>query len=96
VSNGREAVDAFAERRPDLVLMDVQMPILDGLLATKEIRTLELEAGGRTPIIALTARAQPNDETLCHLAGMDDHIRKPLMLDLFAEKLAKWLPGKAA
>jgi signal transduction histidine kinase/DNA-binding response OmpR family regulator len=77
VGNGREAVMAWKTGRYDLILMDCQMPILDGYEATREIRSLE---GGvlRIPIVALTAHAMKDDDLKCKEAGMDDHLTKPL------------------
>ena len=77
VANGREAVDAWAKGGYDLVLMDCQMPVLDGYAATREIRARERN-GERVPIVALTANAMKKDEIECLEAGMDDHLAKPL------------------
>jgi signal transduction histidine kinase/ActR/RegA family two-component response regulator len=77
VANGREAVDAWAKGGYDLVLMDCQMPVLDGYAATREIRARERN-GERIPIVALTANAMPKDELECRQAGMDDHLAKPI------------------
>jgi len=77
VPNGREAVDAWARGGYDLVLMDCQMPVLDGYAATREIRARE-NGGARIPIVALTANAMKKDELECRQAGMDDHLAKPL------------------
>jgi two-component system CheB/CheR fusion protein len=76
--NGREAVDIYRQRRFDLVLMDVQMPEMDGLEATREIRKWELDAGFRTPIVAMTAFDQQGDRERCLKAGMDDFLSKPI------------------
>jgi CheY-like chemotaxis protein len=76
VPNGREAVDAWARGGYDLVLMDCQMPVLDGYAATREIRARE-NGGARIPIVALTANAMKKDELECRQAGMDDHLAKP-------------------
>ena len=77
-SNGLEAVERFQTERFDLVLMDVQMPEMDGFDATFEIRKLQSEAGNRIPIIALTAHASPADRNRCLAAGMDEYMPKPI------------------
>lgn len=77
--DGREAVDMYCQVRPDLVLMDMRMPILDGVEATREIRHLETERHWpRTPVIALTANAFAEDRALCTDAGMTGFLTKPL------------------
>jgi two-component system sensor histidine kinase/response regulator len=76
-SNGREAVKAFEEGGFDLILMDVQMPELDGMEATEAIRKLEV-GRSRTPIIALTAHAMASDRERCLAAGMDGFVSKPI------------------
>ena len=82
VTNGLQAVGRFAEGSFDCVLMDCQMPELDGYEATRQIRAWELAHGKkRTPIIALTANARPGDRQLCIDAGMDDYLSKPLRSD---------------
>jgi CheY-like chemotaxis protein len=93
VPNGREAVDAWARGGYDLVLMDCQMPVLDGYAATREIRARE-NGGPRTPIVALTANAMKKDELECRQAGMDDHLAKPLDREALARCLAQWVPGE--
>jgi signal transduction histidine kinase/DNA-binding response OmpR family regulator len=75
--NGREAVDYYHLERPDLILMDVQMPVLDGIGATREIRAAEEGHGHRTPIIAMTAFAMSGDSERCLRAGMDTYLSKP-------------------
>ena len=77
-SDGRAAVDAFAAGRFDLLLMDVQMPGMDGLEATAAIRTIERGSGARVPIVALTAHALAEDRERCLAAGMDAFLTKPL------------------
>jgi PAS domain S-box-containing protein len=76
VKNGEEAVRAFEQREWDLVLMDVQMPVLDGLEATRRIRMLH--SGQAVPVIALTANAMAGDRERCLAAGMNDYLQKPL------------------
>jgi two-component system, sensor histidine kinase and response regulator len=78
VNNGREALDVLAHEAFDLVLMDVQMPEMDGLEATAAIRTQELSTGRHQPIIAMTAHAMKGDRELCLTAGMDGYVAKPI------------------
>ena len=85
--NGREAVDAWACGYYDLILMDCQMPVLDGYAATREIRSREPPAR-RIPIVALTANAMKDDDLKCKAAGMDDHLSKPLDRERLAKCLA--------
>ncbi len=92
VASGAEAIDAVTAVPYDLVLMDVQMPDVDGLEATRRIRQRE-GVGPRVPIIALTAYAMQGDRERCIDAGMDDYIAKPVSPDALAGVLAKWLPG---
>jgi len=83
---GREAVNTYAQQRFDLILMDVQMPDLDGLEATMAIRNLERAAGGHIPILALTAHAMSSDRDTCLAAGMDGFVTKPIRTEeLFRE-----------
>jgi CheY-like chemotaxis protein len=78
VTNGREAVDAVAAYDFDLVLMDVQMPKLDGFEATAAVRERERSTGGHLPIIAMTAHAMKGDDERCLQAGMDAYVSKPI------------------
>ncbi|GIX47037.1 MAG: hypothetical protein KatS3mg131_1248 [Candidatus Tectimicrobiota bacterium] len=99
VSNGRQAVAAVKRQAFDAVLMDVQMPEMDGLQATAAIRTWEKEHGGHLPIIALTANAMQGDRERCLEAGMDGYVAKPLRAEeLFAvlEQLVRPLPAELA
>ena len=82
VSNGRQAVDALTKERYDIVLMDLQMPELDGLEATRRIRHLEQTEGWPpVPIVAVTAHAMLGDREHCLDAGMDEYIAKPLQVN---------------
>jgi signal transduction histidine kinase/CheY-like chemotaxis protein/ligand-binding sensor domain-containing protein len=87
---GREAVSTFMRGQFDLVLMDVQMPDMDGLEATEEIRTYENKTGTRTPIIALTAHALKGDRERCLAAGMDGYINKPIEAARFNSLVEEW------
>ena len=85
--NGREAVEKFSESMFDLVLMDIKMPVMDGLEATKLIRRINKEI----PIIALTAFAMQNDENLCIEAGCNSYVSKPIHPDMFFSVLKRYL-----
>ncbi|MBF0279997.1 MAG: response regulator [SAR324 cluster bacterium] len=99
--NGHQAIEAFQEKDYDLILMDIQMPMMDGYEATKEIRKLEEQRniGGlntttsrtRLPIIAMSAHAMKQDVDVSLENGMDDHISKPLRKTVFLSSLKKWL-----
>lgn len=89
-SNGREAVDAWKKGKFDLILMDGQMPVLDGYAATREIRSAEQGTGKHIPIVALTAHAMKGDDTKCFDAGMDDYLTKPLDRNLLIACLERF------
>jgi PAS domain S-box-containing protein len=93
--NGREAVQLALSQTFDVVLMDVQMPVMDGLAATTEIRQRERGTGRRIPIIALTAYAMKGDEDRCLEAGMDAYVSKPLRPQELVDALARCYPGVA-
>jgi CheY-like chemotaxis protein/anti-sigma regulatory factor (Ser/Thr protein kinase) len=88
VSNGADAVAAVAREPYDLVLMDCQMPVMDGFEATRRIRE---KYQAELPIVAVTANAMPVDRNRCLHAGMNDYLAKPVNLKALAEVLARWL-----
>jgi CheY-like chemotaxis protein len=90
VANGHEAVNAIANRSYDLLLMDCQMPEMDGFAATRAIRAFELEGTRHLPIIAMTANAMPGDRERCLEAGMDDYVGKPVQLNELLAVIQKW------
>jgi two-component system sensor histidine kinase/response regulator len=100
VNNGREALDAHAQGKFDLILMDCHMPEMDGFEATREIRARESSSGGkRMPIVALTANAMAHDREECLNAGMDDHLSKPFSMQTLQDMLDRWMaraPAHAA
>ena len=87
-TNGAEAVEHFTARRFDLVLMDVQMPTLDGLEATRRLRAVEKTRGGHVTVVAMTANAMKSDEADCYAAGMDSFLAKPIDVNRLREILA--------
>ena len=89
VDNGRVAIERLSAEPFDMVLMDCQMPGMDGYEATKQLR----DAGCQLPIIALTAHARQEDAELCRAAGMDDYLSKPFKQQHLIDMLGKWLPG---
>jgi Amt family ammonium transporter len=95
VNNGLEAVEAVKAKRFHLILMDCQMPEMDGFQATQRIRALEQEnkAGhrGKIPIIALTANAAVHDQNLCLEAGMDAYCSKPIKTEQLLQLITKYL-----
>jgi CheY-like chemotaxis protein len=95
VNNGREAIDLFDPHQYDLILMDCQMPEIDGYAATAAIR--ERRDGKDIPIVALTAHAMQGDREKCLAWGMSDYLSKPIMPAAIDEVLGRWLkPAGAA
>jgi signal transduction histidine kinase/DNA-binding response OmpR family regulator len=89
-NNGKEAVEQFQTGHYDLILMDVQMPVMGGFEATQNIRDLEKDSGTRIPILAMTAHAMKGDREKCIEAGMDDYITKPIENELLRTMIEKW------
>ncbi|MBF0428302.1 MAG: response regulator [Magnetococcales bacterium] len=92
--DGQEGVDKAISGQPDIILMDMQMPIMDGLEATRHIRAWEKALGRteRVPILAMTANAMSGDRERCLESGMNDYLPKPVLWDSLVSKLEQWLP----
>lgn len=88
--SGPAALQALAQKQYALVLMDCQMPGMDGLEATRLLRSREPE-GTRVPVVAVTGRTEAEDRRRCLDAGMDDYLTKPIMVDELRTVLARWL-----
>jgi polar amino acid transport system substrate-binding protein len=94
-NNGQEALDLLAQRDYDGVLMDCQMPVMDGFTATREIRRQEKFAD--LPVLAMTANAMAGDREMCLAAGMNDHITKPINVNSMFNTMARWItPARPA
>lgn len=97
VGNGVEAVQMYQNENFNLVLMDCQMPEMDGLVATKMIREFETSSDrGRTPIIALTANAMKGDREICIEKGMDDFLSKPFRMHELLGVIQNWTSAGAS
>ncbi len=92
--DGTEAFDTYRQQKFDIVIMDCQMPVLDGYKATRAIRQLESQRGTHIPIIAMTAYALKGDKEKCIDAGMDDYLTKPINAHDFYTTVEKWTKGK--
>lgn len=89
--NGKDAYELFKKCRPSMVFMDVQMPVMNGYEATRKIREYEMETGGNTPIVAITAGIEKGEEERCKEAGMNDYISKPVLLNRLIALMHKYL-----
>jgi len=94
-NNGKEALDKFGNNKYDLILMDIQMPVMDGITTTKKIREIEASTGSpaHIPIIAITANALSGDKEMCLAAGMNDYISKPYQIEDLVHKMKNLLAG---
>jgi CheY-like chemotaxis protein len=92
-SNGIEAIECIERQRYDVVLMDVQMPEMDGLEASRRITARWPDAARRPRIVAMTANAMQGDREECLAAGMDDYVTKPIRVEALVQALMKVLPG---
>lgn len=90
-NNGKEALDKFGSAKFDVILMDIQMPIMNGIVTTKKIRSIEKSTNTHTPIIAITANALLGDKEECLAAGMDDYISKPFQIETLITKMEQQL-----
>ena len=90
-NNGKEGLILYKNLDPALILMDVSMPLMNGLVTTSEIRKMELASGRHTPIIGVTAHAIKGDMEKCLEAGMDDYLAKPVSPNLLEQKIRQWI-----
>jgi CheY-like chemotaxis protein len=90
-NNGKEALNKFGTTKYDLILMDIQMPVMNGIVATKKIRELESSTNTHTPIIAITANALSGDKESCLAAGMNEYISKPFEVEILLQKMRNLL-----
>jgi len=95
-NNGKEGLDKFGSSKYDIILMDIQMPIMDGIIATKKIREIESSTNRHTPIIAITANALAGDKENCLAAGMNDYISKPFQPETLIQKIKNLLTSHMA
>ena len=90
-NNGKEALDKFGSVKYDIILMDIQMPVMNGIVTTKKIRNIEKSTNTHTPIIAITANALLGDKEECLAAGTDDYISKPFQIETLMNKMKNLL-----
>ena len=92
--NSEQAINKFKQNNFDMVLMDIQMPVMNGYETTGILRSIESLKGTQTPIIAMTAFALKGDREKCLEAGMDDYLSKPVDIDEFYTIVEKWIHDK--
>ncbi|HKK63773.1 MAG TPA: response regulator [Bacteroidales bacterium] len=90
-NNGKEALDKFGSIKYDIILMDIQMPVMNGIVTTQKIRSIEKSTNSHTPIIAITANALLGDKEECLAAGMDDYLSKPFQIETLVGKMENQL-----
>jgi len=90
-SNGKQALEMFGSKQYDMILMDIMMPIMDGIMATQKIREIESTTNRHVPIVAVTANALAGDRENCLAAGVDDYIAKPFTTEMLVRKMKNWL-----
>jgi len=95
-NNGAEAVDIYQQHDFDFVLMDVSMPVMDGLEATRQIKQIQKKRGEHIPVIGITAHAMQEDQARCRAAGMDDYLPKPVRKEAVMEMISSWIEQKKA
>jgi CheY-like chemotaxis protein len=86
-ANGKEALEKFGTSKYDIILMDIQMPVMDGIIAARKIREIEASSNSHVPIIAITANALSGDRENCLAVGMNDYISKPFQVDILIQKM---------
>ena len=91
--NGKEALDRYGTSNYDIILMDIRLPVIDGIMVSKKIREIEASTSKHTPIIALTANAMIGDKEKCLSAGMDDYLSKPFQPQKLLDMLRKYIMG---
>jgi len=96
VDNGRRALEAFEALQPRMILMDISMPMMNGLEATAAIREREAAVGGHVPIVGVTAHALKGDRERCLEAGMDDYLSKPISPNALLAKVELWMDDRAS
>jgi signal transduction histidine kinase/ActR/RegA family two-component response regulator len=94
--DGQEAIDAVTQHKFDLILMDCQMPVIDGFEVSRRIRKMQAPHGMHTPIVALTAGVMPGDEEKCRESGMDDYLAKPASFTDLTTVLVRWIARTSA